>query len=206
MGQMKVGHFEADGSLIYLPLGFVPDYFKLIDFHTDTNIKIYEWFKRMEDDMGSGKQEGISIAEGVTANLADSGGIVAYNTGTPKSISDWADGTGYSVGDLVKATSSGVDDNGLVVDRSAIFKCVTAGTSDSSEPTWPSAFEEDGPSDNGVVWQRVGDEALYRYGYQGVRIAAALMTDGQEYFYLALQADSEDHGDVTSWSGGIYGA
>jgi hypothetical protein len=207
MNKIVVGHFEADGGLIYLPIGFKPDYFRMVDYHTDTNIIVYEWWGRMEDDQASGKKEGISYTEGVTANLADDGGFAAYDTGAQKSIDDWAASTAYVVNDLVKPTSSGTDDNGLTCDRSAIYKCVTAGTSDSSEPVWPSAFETDGPSDNGVVWQRVGDEAVYRYGYQGVRIDDALMTDGQEVYYMAILADAvRDHGDVAGWSGGIYGS
>ena len=54
---IKVGHYEADGGIVNLPLGFIPDYFKLTDFHTDTNIIFYEWYRLMEQDQASGKQE-----------------------------------------------------------------------------------------------------------------------------------------------------
>lgn len=207
MNQILVGHFEADGALIYLPIGFIPDYFKLVEFHTNTNIIFYEWWRRMEQDQASGKLEGISITEGVTANLADSGGIVAYDSGSQApTIATWAASTAYTArtatadGSFVRPTTSST------TDRDAIFECVTAGTSGSTEPTWPAGTGEQSASDNGVIWERV-NEPLRRAGYQGVRIAAALMTDGREYYYLALQADDAyDHGDVVGWSGGVYGA
>ncbi len=104
MNIIKVGHFEQDGGLINLPIGFVPDHIRLIDFHTDTNIEINEWFRRMEQDQGTGKQEGFSILEGITANLADAGGITAYNTGAQSpangtgagQLAEWVASTSYT--------------------------------------------------------------------------------------------------------------
>lgn len=207
MSQVVVGHFEADGAIIYLPLGFKPDYWEMCEFHTDTNIVLYEWWGRMEDDQASGKKEGISITEGATANLADDGGFAAYSSEqAAPTISDWAASTSATARTATAAgtyvrptTSSGTE-------REAVFECVTGGTTGSTEPTWPAAIGENAASDNGVIWQRV-NVATLRAGYDGVRIAAALMIDGREYYYLAIQADDVvDNGDVVGWSGGIYGA
>ena len=210
MNQIKVGHFEADGGLVNLPLGFIPDYIKVVDFFTDTNIEINYWWRRMEQDQGTGKQEGYSVLEGITANLADAGGITAYNTGaqSPASgtgagqLAEWAASTSYTArtatapGSYVKPTVSSP------TDRGAVFECVTGGTSGSTEPTWPDAIDET-VLDSTPVWKRI-DLSLQRGGYQGVVIAAALTTNGQEVYYLALQADQVvDHGDVDGWGSGI---
>jgi hypothetical protein len=205
MNQIKVGHFEQDGGLINLPLGFIPDYIRLVDFHTNANIDIYEWFRRMEQDQASGKQEGFSIKEGVTANLADAGGITAYDTGSQiPTIEEWTEArataatarTATAPGTYIKPTV------GSAADRGSIFECVTAGTGGSTEPTWPDADGEN-VIDNSVVWKKV-NVSLQRGGYQGVVIAAALTVDGQEMYYYAVQADQVlDHGDVDGWTDGI---
>jgi hypothetical protein len=211
-----VFHYEQDGGLVYLPLGFVPDYVKLIDYHTDTNIKVYEWFERMEDDQASGKQEGISFTEGVTANLADAGGIAAFSTSTTlPTVTEWTSAvstaatarTATAHGTYIKGTTSATDDTGSTVDRSAIFECVTAGTSSGTEPAYPS-YKGGQVTDGTVVFERVDDDCIIRnIGYEGIRVAAALQTDGQEMYGLAIKTDSSmDFGDVAGWTDGVKGA
>lgn len=210
MARIKVGHFEADGALIYLPIGFVPSRLLLIDFNTDTNIDFYWWFSSMEQDMASGKQEGISVLEGVTANLADAGGITEYDTGTEgPTINDYTVArstaatarTATVPGTYLRPSTTGTIKDGSAADRHLTFECVTAGTG-SAEPTWPTAVGEQ-VTDGTTVFELVVEPTLRR-GYQGVTIAAALMTDGVEMYYEAVLADSDvDHGDVDSWSGGI---
>ena len=216
MLEMQVGHFEPDGGLIYLPIGFTPDLFFLAELGGgDTAVKMYWWWGLMEDDEASGAQEGFCVAEGVTDVLADDAGIVAYDSGSQgPTIADWAASTAYTAqtatahGSYVRATSTGVDNTGAIVDRSAIFECVTAGTSNSTEPVWPSAPGDNSPSDNGVVWQKVDDVATLRVGYKGVRISATPQTDGQEMYYAAWNCggNAVDWGDVTGWTDGIYGS
>lgn len=59
----------------------------------------------------------------------------------------WATSTAYSVGDLVKPTT----ENGY------IYRCTSAGTSDSSEPSWPDPSGSDDwgdtVADNTVTWE-----------------------------------------------------
>ncbi len=57
--------------------------------------------------------------------------------------SNWAASTGYSVGDIVLSTAS----------KTLKFKCTVAGTSDSSEPTWPVLGGT--VADNTVTWQAI---------------------------------------------------
>ena len=203
----KVGHYEQDGGLINLPIGFIPDYYKQAN-RDGTNTTFVEWWREMSKE-ASGSQEGISITEGTTADLADAGGIIAYNTGTQiPTIQEWTQSrataatarTATAAGTYIKATVDAPSDVGIA-DRGSIFECVTAGTGDTTEPVWPTSDGEN-VTDSSVVWQKVNVDLL-RGGYQGVVVAAALQTNGQEMYYLAIQSESVDHGDVDGWTSGI---
>ena len=212
--QFITGHFEQDGDLIYIPIGFIPDKFDYIDFHTSTNIVIAHWWKFMEDDFASGLQEGFTVKEGVTARLADDGGIVGYDTGTQAptieeySVARSTAATARTVttrGTLLRPSSDGINEDGQKADRSLIVECVTAGTG-SAEPVYPVSIG--GQVLGNDVLYEVVNQATFRAGYQGVRIAGALMTDGQEGMFDAWQADpfTTDLGDVASWPDGIQGS
>ena len=208
MPQIVTAHWTQDGSVVYIPFCFIPDWVRLVDFHTDTNIIFYEWYAMMETDQASGKQEGISITEGVTANLADSSGITAYDgEAAAPTVTTWTS----SVSTAATARSATAD--GTFVkpattskgDKSAIFECVTAGTSSGTEPDW----DDDAPgigdqlTDGTTVFERV-NEPLARKGYEGICVAAALQTNGQEMYGIAVQADrSMDPGDVDGWTDGV---
>lgn len=56
--------------------------------------------------------------------------------------SDWVGSTAYTIGDTVKPTT----ENGY------IYKCTSAGTSDSSEPSWPTTIGNT-VTDGGVTWE-----------------------------------------------------
>ena len=58
----------------------------------------------------------------------------------------WAASTGFAVGDVRRATSS--QNSGLV------FECTTAGTSGSSEPSWPTDISST-VTDGTVVWTAI---------------------------------------------------
>jgi hypothetical protein len=216
--QIITGHLEPDGSIIYVPVGFIPDFLFAVEYGV-TNPLLYYWFGNEEEDAES--TDGIIDTAGTKTKAAAAAGFAGYDTktsgpygitATPAAIADWVASTAYGArsatahGDYVRATSTGTDTNGLVVDRSQLFECVTAGTSGSSEPTWPANIGGNSASDNGVVWQKVTDVPTFEGGYKGFSIAAALMTDAQEWYYLAIQADDTiDQEDVTSWPGGIEG-
>ena len=212
--QLITGHFEADGAIIYLPIGFVPDYFFMCDLSYTTATIFYHWWRQMESDAFATALEGVSVSQGVTADLATTAGISAYDTGTEApTITTWTEAvstaatakTATARGTLVRPTTSGTTTDGLVADRSMVFECVTAGTSSGTEPTWPVGIG-DQVLDDDVLFELIV-QPTFRKGYAGVAIAAALMTDGDEHFYNAWQADQPiDHGDVTSWTGGIYGS
>ena len=73
----------------------------------------------------------------------------------------WAAGTAYSVGDTVKPTT----ENGY------IYRCTSAGTSDSIEPSWPTIFGNT-VVDSGATWEcwsynTSEDEITLENGYAG---------------------------------------
>ena len=210
--QIRVGHWKADGNDVHIPVGFVPDYVKVWEVG-ESNPNSYEWFERQEDDEPSGSQEGNIIAgsDGQVTQSSDDAGIKAYDAGSQSpTVLEWTESRGTAAtartatapGTFIKATVGGLNNLGAVTDRDAIFECVTAGTSDSSEPVWPTAIGGQ-ITNNSVTWERV-NEPLLRIGYMGFTVADDIQTGDREYYYLALKAgDSIDHGDVDSWASGV---
>ncbi len=212
--QLKCGHFEPDGEDVYLPIGFDPDLFLLVEMGI-TNPLLYLWFGQQYDDEASGSKDGIALAGGSSnwTKMSDSQGIEPYDSGSQgPTIVDWSDSliatarTATAHGTYARPTTAGLDKDGRSADRSAVFECVTAGTTGGTQPTWPVELGDNSASDNGVIWQKV-NAATLRVGYQGVLFCGELTTNGQECYYAAFKADSvEDHGDVDGWTGGIRGA
>ena len=221
---IRVGHFLADGSDIFLPIGFIPDYFRLCDINSaigNSAVTISEWFAMMERDEATGRQEGwtfdLATLTYVTLH-SDDQGISAYDTGTqlPASgfdrgeLAQWTLSTAVDVrtaaapGSYAKGTVGATDDTGGIVDRDAIFENVGAsdGNTGTTEPTWPSRIGGQ-VVDSNAIWEKV-NTATFRGGYQGVAIRGEIQTDTHEFYYLAVRAhDSVDHGDVDGWPNGI---
>lgn len=202
MNKIKTGHYEQDGGIINLPLGFIPDYIELAN-RDGTNTTFYKWYREMSKE-ATGSQEGISITEGTTADMADDAGIVAFNTGSEgPTVTTWTQSVG-SAATARTATAAGTYVKPSVAstaDRGSIFECVTAGTSAATEPTWPAADGEQ-VTDGTTVWEKV-NVSKQRGGYQGVVVQDNIQTDGQEMYYFAVQANqSVDHGDVNGWTDG----
>lgn len=207
-------HYEPDGSDVYLPLGFIPDWVRLCELGA-TNPIFHEWWEMMEDDEASGSQEGVTIATGSSNNakIADSQGIIAYDTAAQlPTVTNWSAGLTVVAravgvhGTYIRPSVAGAAAQGI--DREAIFEVVTNTTTGTTEPTWPAAIGARVSDNHGspVVYERV-NVALERIGYQGIVVANELQTDGQEMYGIAIQADhSLDLEDVAGWTGGVYGA
>ena len=89
----------------------------------------------------------------------------------------WAATTSYAVGAIVRATA--VQDFGLV------FKCTTAGTSGSTQPTWPTLL--DGTVvDGSVTWTAIS--AVYELVEWGV----AELDEAGSAAFLGTQGDIWD--------------
>ena len=209
--QIKTGQYIQDGGLINLPLGFIPDYIELANRDL-TNTVFIKWWHLMQTNDISGSQEGISIdIAGVPTDLADAGGITAYDTGaqSPASgvgagqIGEYADATTPTARTATAAGTYVIPSVGNAQDRGSIYECVASTGAVSTEPTWPSADGEQVTDDASNTWEKVNVNRQ-RGGYQGVVIAAAVQTNGQLMYYLALQSDqSVVHGDVDGWGSGI---
>jgi len=79
----------------------------------------------------------------------------------------WVKQTAYAAGDMVIPTSP----NGH------FYRCITAGTSGASEPTWPSKLDASiGFSDGGVTWKR-----LLKYLSDQIGTADANLKDNSYY-------------------------
>lgn len=217
MNNIRVGHYEQDGGLVYVPVGFLPDWIRLIDKNSATTAAVvYEWFREMETH---DTLDGWSFTDGSDAELAAAGGIAVYDTGAElPPIYVWTASTttmtGKNTTGTATVTARTTTAHGTYIsptrdsamDRDAIFECTTAsGSTGSTEPTWPAVIGET-VADGNNVWERV-NVATERLGYQGFRVAAAIQNNGYEMYYIAIKADTVvDHGDVDGWTDGVEGA
>jgi hypothetical protein len=219
--QIKTGRYVSDGETIYLPLGFIPHKFELVDISVgSSHVILYQWKKQLADE-ATGYQEGWSITEGVTALLADDAGINSHDSASESpNIYVWTASTttlllkGNSASTTTK-TARTVTAHGTYIiplstsyDRSTVFECVTAsGNTGATEPDWTTApAVGDQIADGSNVWERV-NVATAVEGYKGVRIAGDIQTDSRIYYFEAVEADEDvNFGDVDGWVGGVYGA
>lgn len=205
--QIKVGRFTPDGSTdIALPIGFIPDYVRLEEVGEATSPNLITWFRAQEADVtGDRGGQFLTGTTGVVTKLGDDVGIKAFNSASQfPTIEEWTEArstaasarTATAPGTYIKPTVSSA------ADRGSIFECVTAGTGASSEPTWPDADGEN-VTDGSTVWKKV-NVSKQRIGYQGILIANEIMTDSEEMYYIAFQADqSVNHGDTDGWTSGV---
>lgn len=216
--QIKVGHFESDDGIVHIPIGFLPDYVRLIGKGAASgSAVIYEWFREMESHDGLGGW--IWTPGGADAELASVDGISAYNTRTEvPTIEEWTtlradNATARSAtarGTLIKCTISGVDEYDNPMDRSAIFECIVDGNGGATEPPWPrlvgGQVVEVGAGT--TEWERV-NATRAAVGYQGFSLAASMtgLGDGHEGYFLAIGTGGNvvDFGDVALWPSGIEG-
>lgn len=216
--QSKIGHFESDGQEVHIPIGFEPDFILFIAMGSaGGNASFIFWFKQMGIHGADGTlYDGVSHIDGADARIAAGSGLAVYDTASElPDITQWVKETASMIartstahGTYRKATVSGVDADGNEIDRSEVFECVNSGTTGTPEPIWPTVVGENGPSDNGVIWQKV-NVATLRGGYKGFTVAGSLtnLADTDEGYFIAIQADSvEDYGDVVGWIGGVRGA
>jgi len=205
--QSKVIKITGDNGLVYIPLGFIPDWVEMIYRGTASgNAVVYKW-NRLLGDLST-VIDGWSFDGATDAEIATGSGIATYDSASEgPTITTWT--TAVSTA----ATARTVTAHGTYVrpssasatDRSAIFECVTAGTGAATEPTWPADIGGQ-VTDGSTVWERV-NVATLRVGYQGIRIATTVVADGYEAYIKADQVDEIiDLGDVDGWTSGVMGA
>lgn len=98
----------------------------------------------------------------------------------------WAASTGFAVGDIRRASTS--QNSGLV------FECTTAGTSGSSEPSWPTDIGST-ITDNTVVWTAISS----------VYADLSVLTPNAIIELFELHYDNTLHGstDILRWHAGV---
>ena len=206
MMQGKVGHFTPDGSIdIALPLGFIPNFFLMDEVGEATNPNLCIFFKQQEDD-ATGDQAGqyTTGSSGVRTKLGDGAGIAAYESKSQSpTVTEYADVGAPTAKTSTAAGTYTRPSVGNAQDRGSIYECVTSTGAIATEPTWTSIDGGQVTDDSSNVWEKV-NVSMQTIGYQGVLIDAAILTDSEEMYYLALQTNQDvDHGDTDGWSSGV---
>lgn len=188
MGTIVAGYLISGGAAINVDCGFVPDIVEV--WNEDASTGDIGFMKKWP-----GESDGDSMAitiladNGSTAdvNLGEEGtsGLSDYDTVSYQG-SNWTASTAYVVGDIVRP---------LATKNGYAYQCTSAGTSDSSEPTWGTTLGGT-TSDGTVTWTCIVD-TVYAKGFKGFTIPAAFSDDGDVLRYVAIQADRVvNHGDV----------
>lgn len=87
----------------------------------------------------------LATGDGYTQGGVTLSSAATSTTGADSWSQQWASETAYQVGDIVRPTTG----NGFV------YQAISAGTSDTTEPTWPTTIGET-VVDDGVTWACVG--------------------------------------------------
>jgi len=104
-------------------------------------------------------------------------------------VASWAASTAYALGDTRRAATDQV--TGL------FFKCVTAGTSGSSEPVWPTDIGVEA-TDGSVTWKAISSV----YADLSVLAPSAII----ELFELRLDNSLHGSSNITRWHNGCNAA
>lgn len=183
--KMKTGTFTGASAALNLNLGFVPDYFRwwMNETTAAAGIAGGEWDAEMA--AGDAMVDVVLADNGTTGNLSRSfdatNGITKLDTAVNKP-DIWKASTAYAVGDVVRPTTN----NGYY------YKCSTAGTSHTAEPTWGTTVAGTTSEGGGTaVWTCYlqGDLPVERTKVQGVTIGTGCMTNAKVYRYLALRGN-----------------
>lgn len=188
---IKIGSFTATATtpvVVNIDCGFIPDYVKLINLSaTAADVSVVEWFR---EAMGSAKyvKHTIVADNGSTGNksseYASSGGLTVLDT-VVKEPSRWIASTAYVVGDIVRPT----------VNNGYFYKCSTAGTSHTSEPTWGTTVAGTTSEGGGTcVWTcyNQGDLPVRQVKRQGFTIPAALQNESDVCCWMAVRSNDEN--------------
>jgi hypothetical protein len=183
--KFKAGAISGTGAAIGLDLGFIPDYFRwwMNEATAAGGIASGEWDAGMAD--GKAMLDVVLADNGSTGNLSrtfeGTNGVSKLDTSV-KQPNVWKASTVYAVGDVVHPTTN----NGYY------YKCKTAGTSHTAEPTWLTVVGGDTSEGGGTcVWTcyKQGDLPVLRGKKQGVTLGSACTTNGKAYRYIAIRGD-----------------
>ena len=208
--QRAYGQYTAAGTLaaINLDIGFVPDMF-YAQAESAAAISEVRWLKTA----GDGKCM-VFTATGVPTWLTT--GILAWQpAGSATFPSRWVASTAYALNYIVHPiglTSPGVSTNLIggspVIQNLPLFLCTTAGTTGSSEPTWPTVIG--GTVTDGTVvwtaidsklWSTTGIDATQQMltGLSGVNAAGATVTPALFGLGVTVPTTCQTAGTIYDW-------
>ena len=217
MGKIRTGHFESDGNAYNLMIGFAPSYFMMMNAAAVAGeVFKVEWFgSEMENSKEI--QHKVLADNGTTGNLSldyvSSGGNCAtYSSkviGNRKSVT--FDDTGGTSEDLITAAAAAghgfvngekiklVASGGLPTNLSATthYYVINATATTFRISTTKGGTAVDFGSDGTAPNYAYSLDNLVIAGGEGVTIATGFVDDGDEVWWLAIEADkNEDLGDV----------
>lgn len=185
---IKMGYFTAASTAVDkdVDVGWIPDFVMVFnEYATAAKAVSAIWARPMGDDKGI--VDTIIADNGTTANknraFVSSNGITALNT--TKNVPDvWKASTLYAVGDICHPT----------VNNGYLYRCTTAGTSHSAEPTsWGTTVGGTTSEGGGtVVWTCLdpGDltySKVKKTKVQGFTVAAELQVDSTKMHWIAMR-------------------
>jgi len=218
---MKVsGTLIADGSVIYVDIGFIPDYIELFELTSDPEI-VYRWFKCLyERDTAAAASFMYGICDdgaGALAPAADGdNGFIPYDaageamsvmivdpsTGIlkPQTVTDWVAATNYSTGGTDRSATA----IGTIVrpptHNGYVYELITGSGAGTSEPTagWTTTPGETSTDGGSNIWM-CRRENICVNGGVGFAIGATLSVNSDIWAFTAERHDRiGDMGDAAS--------
>jgi len=215
MPEVSVKHFEADGALVNLNLGFVPSYVEVRNAGASVGevAKIVAWkdqlgtseFQTDYVDASDGGSHAVESFEESTLYLAEYDSDIVGNRqsvvfdeagGGADDLCTVSGGHGYAEGEKVHLIESGGLPTGLSEGTAYYVKYLTLTTFQVSLTSGGAAVEMtgDGSTPNYVFSI---DNLETGSGFKGITIAADFMDDGEEiYVYAVLSDIDKDEGDI----------
>jgi len=209
-------HFEADGNVVNLDLGFVPTYcivtnkgvsvdglYKIEWDGAEAGDGVETWTYLMKNDGNDDVQSPVITASSGYVSEYDSdlvgnrqSVVFDFTGGAAEDLFTVAAGHGYVEGEKVRFVESGGLATGLSEDTVYYVKYLTPTTFQVSLTSGGTAvaMTSDGTTPNYVFSI---DNLETGSGFKGITIAADFMSDGNEIYVTAFLADiDEDEGDI----------
>lgn len=221
--QIKTGRFiAANDNPVYLDIGFIPDYFKLLWGLDDTKAKTHYWWREqyiresadkygLAIDGDGTKSTPTSAATGISPWTTEYQGVWIPHPALEGQFifripAEYVAATDYSTYHRARAGST--VDTAIAGDviwpttrNSFVYECTTAGGVDT-EPTWPVIPGVSVDAGNNVWICRKERSGVY--APKGVLIGESLMVDSDVCLYKAiLGIDRQDHGDAENFYGAV---
>ena len=196
---------------INLDMGFIPDYF-YAQAEAAVAIMEIQWFKT--DNSGLGYCNLYSNT-GPASRLAGTGVTIWQPAGSAALPVRWTLSTGFVVGQIVHPVglfSPGVSTNLIggapVIQNLPLFQCTVAGTTGTTEPTWPTVLGGT-VVDGGVTWTAIdsklwstvsmGAQSMMLTGISATNSLGQLVTPAPTGLGLTIPAICQSSNVIYDW-------